>query len=378
MTFDFVSDPKFKELLRRDYQELKNCMDVKAAKSVLVLSGSIIEALLIEFFLQFQPKGYTPKSIHGLTFEQLLDLAESEKLLTKREKNLAWVIKDYRNLIHPGREIRKAEKFSIKDAEISHSLIGIIVSAIEVKYREDYGYTADEVINKLKTDWQFRSVYEKVILKLNQTERIKLLAKLIEAEIYEKSFWDNFLGEGYIPKKDYNNLESAKEFVNVLKPLVPTDVIVGYLKQMINEIEAGDQTKAFSLFNLFHEELGYLPPDEIESAVVYIFSLFSSILEKCGDMNSEKTFSTIGKYVKSGKEKQALKEFSIFCAVHFDKNSLQTEMELFEQVYNASTEDNKQFISEEMKKFLSPVENLPGNIREGFYAAAVTQGIIKK
>jgi hypothetical protein len=87
MTFDFVSDPKFKELLRRDYQELKNCMDVKAAKSVLVLSGSIIEALLIEFFLQFQPKGYTPKSIHGLTFEQLLDLAESEKLLTKREKN---------------------------------------------------------------------------------------------------------------------------------------------------------------------------------------------------------------------------------------------------------------------------------------------------
>jgi|GEM_PF-1413977 len=377
MTFEFVADPRFKELLLRDYKELKDCLEVGAAKSTLVLSGSIIEAMLIEYFLQFMPTGQTAVGIYKLTFEQLLNLAEAQDLLTKREKNLAWVIKDYRNLIHPGREVRKAEKFSIEDAEISVALVGIIAKAIENKYKLNYGYLANDIIQKLKYDWQFQAVFEKVILKLNQTERVRLLALLIETEIYEKSFWDNFLGEGYIPEKESSNLEATKEFVMAIKPLVPHEVIIHHLKQMVHEIETGDQTKAFALFNLFHEELNYLSKDEVDMVVAYIFSLFSSVLDNCSDLINERTFSTIGNHIASARTQKALKEFGIFCAVNFGGKSLNTEMELFDQVYNSLSNGNKEFLSNELKDFLSPVERLPVNIKDGFLKEILTRGIIK-
>lgn len=377
MTFEFVADPKFKELLQRDYKELKACLKIPATKSVLVLSGSIIEAMLIEYFLQFMPAGQTAASIYKLTFEQLLDLAESQGLLTKREKNLAWVIKDYRNLIHPGREIRKAEKFSIDDANISHSLIGIVSTAIEDKYKQTYGYVAEDIIQKLKNDWQFRSVFDKVVIKLNQTERVKLLSMLIKAELYDKSFWDTFLGEGEIPEKEHSNLDSTKEFVVAIKPLVPHEIIIKHLKQLVNEIETGDQTKAFILFNLFHEELSYLSKDEVDMVVVYIFSLFSSILEHSSDLAEEKTFSTIGNYIASAQTQKALIEFGLFCAVNFGGKKFQSEIELFDQVYNALSNENKALLQAELTSFLSPVENLPSDIKDGFFKEMLARGIIK-
>lgn len=378
MTFEFISDKKFQELLERDYQELESCINVKATKSVLVLSGSIIEALLIEFFLQFLPTGFTREKIFRLTFQDLLDLAEKEALLTQREKNLAWVIKDYRNLIHPGKEIRKEEKFDFESAQISLSLVKIIVTAIRNKYSSSYGYTAKEVIDKLENDWNFRTVYGKVILKLNQTERVNLFHKLIENEFYEKNYWDCFLREGLIPQRtSYTNLEYTKPFLLELKPLVSIDLIKDNLKQLLKEVETGDSVKAFSLYNLFHEELNLLTKDEIESIIVYIFSMFSDVLEKCADLVEEKTYSTIGKYIETDKARIALKDFAIFSMVHFDnKDGYSKEMDLFEQVFNSLNQTDKEFLQKEMTVFLSPFDKLPPNVVRGFLQPAIQRKII--
>ncbi len=378
MTFEFISDKKFQELLERDYQELESCISVKATKSVLVLSGSIIEALLIEFFLQFLPTGFTREKIFKLTFQELLDLAEKETLLTQREKNLAWVIKDYRNLIHPGKEIRKEEKFDFESAQISLSLVKIIVTAIRNKYSSSYGYTAKEVVDKLENDWNFRTVYGKVILKLNQTERVNLFRKLIENEFYEKNYWDCFLRDGMIPQRtSYTNLEYTKPFLLELKPLVSTDLIKDNLKQLLKEVETGDSVKAFSLYNLFHEELNLLTKDEIESIIVYIFSMFSDVLEKCSDLVEEKTYSTIGKYIETDKARTALKDFAVFSMVHFDnKDGYSKEMDLFEQVFNSLNQTDKEFLQKEMTTFLSPFDKLPPNIVRGFLQPAIQRKII--
>lgn len=379
MTFEFISDKKFQELLERDYQELESCIRVKATKSVLVLSGSIIEALLIEFFLQFLPTHFTREKIFKLTFQDLLDLAEKETLLTQREKNLAWVIKDYRNLIHPGKEIRKEEKFDFESAQISLSLVKIIVTAIRNKYSSSYGYTAKEVVDKLENDWNFRSVYGKVILKLNQTERVNLFRKLIENEFYEKNYWDCFLRDGMIPQRaSYTNLEYTKPFLLELKPLVSTDLIKDSLKQLLKEVETGDSVKAFSLYNLFHEELNLLNKDEIESIIVYIFSMFSDVLEKCSDLVEEKTYSTIGKYIETDEARTALKDFAVFSMVHFDnKDGYSKEMDLFEQVFNSLNQTDKEFLQKEMTTFLSPFDKLPPNIVRGFLQPAIQRKIIK-
>jgi hypothetical protein len=378
MTFEFISDKKFQELLERDYLELENCINVKATKSVLVLSGSIIEALLIEYFLQFLPVGFTQEKIFKLTFQELLDLAEKEALLTQREKNLAWVIKDYRNLIHPGKEIRKEEKFDFESAQISLSLVKIIVAAIRAKYSISYGYTSKEIIDKLENDWNFRTVYGKVILKLNQTERIKLFHKLIQNEIYEKSYWDCFSREGVIYQRaSYTNLEYTKPFLLELKPLVSIELVKENLKQLLKEVETGDRVKAFSLYNLFHEELNLLTKDEVESVVVYFFSMFSEVLERCSDLVEEKTYSTIGKYIETEKARTALKDFTVFCMANFDnKDGYSKEMDLFEQVFNSLNQTDKEFLQKEMIADLSPFEKLPPSMVRGFLQPAIQRKII--
>ncbi|UYQ92195.1 hypothetical protein MKQ68_19085 [Chitinophaga horti] len=376
MTFDFVADNQFRELLQRDYKELKACQSVGAAKSVLVLAGSIVEALIIEYFLQFLPEGFSAARINRLSFEDLLNLAETQNLLTKRQKNLAWVIKDYRNLVHPGKEVRKAEKFSMEDAEISISLVGIVTNAIEDKYSATYGYKANEILNKLRMDWQYRSVFSKVAMKMNQTERIKLLDKLVLEDDYQKSFWDPFLPEGYIPQKDTVRIEASKEFVQVVKRLVPNETVMQHLRQMLHEIEAGEQVKAFVRFNLFHEELNYLHPDEIEIVVVYIFSLFKNLLLDVNVLAEEQTYATIGKYVGSEQTKSVLFDFVTFCIVSFGGVNFKFEMELFDQVYYALPQDVREYINQEIHTSLSPFDTLPPKIRDGIFKEFLSRGIV--
>lgn len=110
MNFDFISDKNFRELLIRDYQELKDCEESKATKSILILSGSIMEAVLTEYFIQFPPLGKSENQILTASLSDLITLAKEEKVISETEKNLASVVKDFRNLIHPGREIRKKQK----------------------------------------------------------------------------------------------------------------------------------------------------------------------------------------------------------------------------------------------------------------------------
>ncbi len=237
LNFDFISDKNFRELLIRDYKELKICISSKSIKSVLVLSGSIIEAVLTEYFLQFPPNGKTEPQILSSTLNNLIDWAVQEGVISEKEKNLAGVVKDYRNLIHPGREIRKGEKFDLDSATISESVLNIIVDSVKSVYLEKYGYSADEVFEKLKKDWHFQSIFDKVILKLNQNERSALLEYLVDFDSWEKSKWECFMQEGLIPEYEIYNLEDVKPFILILKPLVPSDLTKSYLAKMIKEIE---------------------------------------------------------------------------------------------------------------------------------------------
>jgi hypothetical protein len=375
MNFDFISDKKFRELLIRDFQELKNCIESKSVKSVLVLSGSIIEAVLTEFFIQFPPNGKTEQQILSSTLNNLIDWAAQEGVISEKEKNLASVVKDYRNLIHPGREIRKGEKFDFDSAKISESVLNIIIDSVKSVYLEKYGYSAEEVFEKLKKDWHFQSIYDKVILKINQNERGKLLAYLIDFDRWEKSKWECFMEDGPILEYETYNLEDVKPFILQLKPLVSSDLIKSNLAKMIKEIETGESLKAYSLFHLFHENLDFLIEDEQELVVIYMLNIYSTVLEENKNVIADKTFSTIGKYIKTDNSKKALKNFIEFCAVHFHYKNIKSEMDLLEQVFNSLSPDIKTEAEIHLTKYLSPAENLPFDIKT-FYEEALERNLI--
>lgn len=375
MNFEFISDKRFRELLERDYQELQICLESKAVKSVLVLSGSIIEAMLTEYFIQFPPTGLNEAQILKSTLNELINWAVQENVISDKEKNLASVVKDYRNLIHPGREIRKDEKFDIESASIAYSVLSIILSSVKLKYVEKYGYSADEVFEKLKKDWYFQSIYDKVILKLNHNERTKLLNHLVDFEIWEKSFWECFQEEGIAVDRNISNLENVKPFVVKLKPLVPNTIIKEYLQKMIQEIETGESLNAYSLYNLFHEDLDILSNEEKELVVIYLLHLFSNVLEKSGVVGNDKTYSTIGKHITSDKLKEELIEFISFCVANFYPKKIEEEMDILEQVFNSLPDEIKTEADKHLVAYLAPVDKLPPDIRI-FYDEAVKRKII--
>ncbi|MCG8838984.1 DUF4145 domain-containing protein [Tenacibaculum dicentrarchi] len=375
MNFDFISDKNFRELLIRDYQELKNCIESKSIKSVLVLSGSIIEAVLTEYFIQFPPNGKTEPQILSSTLNNLIEWAVQEGVISEKEKNLAGVVKDYRNLIHPGREIRKGEKFDFDSAKISESVLNIIVDSVKTVYLEKYGYSADEVFEKLKKDWHFQSIFDKVILKLNQNERSKLLGYLIDFDKWEKSKWECFMQEGPMEEYEVYDLEDVKPFILKLKPLVSSDLIKSNLAKMIKEIETGESINAYSLFHLFHENMDLMSEDEQEIVVIYMLNIYTTVLDENKNVIADKTFSTIGKYIKTDKSKNALKDFIDFCAVHFSHKRIKSEMDLLEQVFNSLSADVKTQAETHLTSFLSPIENLPPNIKI-FYDEALERNMV--
>lgn len=376
MNFDFISDSNFREVLTRDYLELNKCFENKCTKSTLVLSGSIIEAILTEFFLQFPPKGKTDAQILNSTLNDLLNWALSENVISDKEKNLAGVVKDYRNLIHPGREIRKGEKFSQESANISVSVLNIIIDSVKTVYLQKYGYSAEEVFEKLKKDWHFKSIFDKVIIKLNQNERVKLLSLLVEFDKYEKSQWECFLEDGPISKFELFDLEDVKPLILQLKPLISVEIIKSYLQKMIKEIETGNSLDAYSLFNLFHENMDLLSSDEQELIVIYFLNLFDKISEESLIIIQEQTYSTIGKYIRSKNTVKELKEFLRYCAVHFNHKSITKEMDLIEQIFNSLSPEIKNEAEKSLIDFLSPVENLPEDIKV-FYQEALRRNYIK-
>jgi tyrosine-protein phosphatase YwqE len=48
-TFDFIAHKGFRASLENDYREMEHCLNGEAWKSVQVLAGSMVEALLIDF-----------------------------------------------------------------------------------------------------------------------------------------------------------------------------------------------------------------------------------------------------------------------------------------------------------------------------------------
>jgi len=124
-----------KEMLRRDLKENAIAIITKSYKSALVLSGSIIEAVLLEKLKSLGLKNLEikkgnkkiKKKLESLDLNELLEIAKENDLIDETLLHLAHGVRGFRNLIHPGVEYRKK---SIKVSEENVSLAWTIVKKI--------------------------------------------------------------------------------------------------------------------------------------------------------------------------------------------------------------------------------------------------------
>lgn len=103
---DLISETKakyLKEIIDDDIREIDACRKVGALKACIVLSGSVLEAVLLEWIADLQ--GKKPTNIKLKLFAIIDELIEQGVLLDPKGPN-AHFIRKQRNVVHPTNMLR--------------------------------------------------------------------------------------------------------------------------------------------------------------------------------------------------------------------------------------------------------------------------------
>jgi hypothetical protein len=129
--FPFVKDHKLRKILERDYNEIQRNFVARCWKSAIILSGSCIEAVLLDLLLknEIRAKGSSkaPKKpdLKSWDLADLIDVVVDLGLVRGVEK-LSHSVREYRNLVHPGNEIRKGLRCEQEEAKIAIEVLNIL------------------------------------------------------------------------------------------------------------------------------------------------------------------------------------------------------------------------------------------------------------
>lgn len=183
-TFDFINGEDFRLSLEADYQELNLAMQAKAWKTVHVLAGSIIEAILIDYLVTSEYQKKSSFDPLKMTLAQAISACREENVSSEKTEHLSHVIRSYRNLIHPGRSVRLGEIANEQGAIIAHALIEIIVEEIAANKKQNYGYTAEQIITKLEQDYTAIAILEHLLKETSEYEKERLLLSVIPKQYF--------------------------------------------------------------------------------------------------------------------------------------------------------------------------------------------------
>lgn len=118
-----IKDKDLQEILLRDLRECVICISTKQNKAATIMCGSIIEALLLAKILEIEIIKYDISDIKSnknsinyavtdMGLNELLYVAEKENLICECNYHLSHYARDFRNVVHPSKEIRSKQTIS--------------------------------------------------------------------------------------------------------------------------------------------------------------------------------------------------------------------------------------------------------------------------
>ena len=132
LLFPFVHESKLREIVERDYVELQRAFVALCWKSVIILSGGAMEAILTDLLLDRESDAKAASSaprksdITKWDFADLINVAVELKLITSGVSKLSHPIREYRNLVHPGNELRNKLEFGPEEARIAIEVLNML------------------------------------------------------------------------------------------------------------------------------------------------------------------------------------------------------------------------------------------------------------
>jgi hypothetical protein len=132
LNFSFMHDKPLREIVERDYPELLVAFSASCKKSSLVLAGSIIEAILLDFVTHnaaaARAATSAPRNADPLrwTLEELINVSVELRPTLAPIQTMSHGVRQYRNLVHPAAEIRGNLRVEIEEARVAISLVAIL------------------------------------------------------------------------------------------------------------------------------------------------------------------------------------------------------------------------------------------------------------
>lgn len=132
-SFHFISNDAIRKILERDYTEIQKSVIASNWKSVILLSGGSIEAILLDCLERDSASAIASSKAPGETdlkkwhLNDLIAVAEQENITGTNIAKLSHSVREYRNLIHPGVEIRQGLKVEPEEARIALEILNMLI-----------------------------------------------------------------------------------------------------------------------------------------------------------------------------------------------------------------------------------------------------------
>lgn len=130
--FAFINNSDLRAIIERDYSEIQRGYIAQCWKSVIILSGGAIEAILADLLIQNQDRASAAKSapknsdITHWDLSELIKVAVELSLVSAGVEKLSNPMREYRNLVHPGNELRNKLRFGAEEAKIALEVLNIV------------------------------------------------------------------------------------------------------------------------------------------------------------------------------------------------------------------------------------------------------------
>jgi len=140
-SFSFIKDADLRQIIERDYKELALVLFPGGAwKSTVIMAGSILEAILFDVLAadpatrtKAQASPVAPKGpMEDWRLEYLIKVAADIGVLpAKRALTFDQVLRDYRNFVHPKKEVRSGHPCREGEAQLAIGGLNAVCDLLE-------------------------------------------------------------------------------------------------------------------------------------------------------------------------------------------------------------------------------------------------------
>ena len=256
--FDFIVRRQLRQTLESDYQELVKCYDAQAWKAVHILAGSIIEAILVDYVIS--ENLMADDNAVKTPLAKLVEVCRERGLISDRVSSLMTVIREWRNLVHPGRMLRLDETVDKDSAHVARAVVNMIVKEIEAARRNSYGLTAKQLVAKLRTDPSAISIIFPLLFSLNVAE----MEEFITIEIPALCAEANHVSSQLLWEYKGAILETISRSYRAALSIAPEAVREKAARRFAQLVREGSEDDiALYAGELFiAQDMNYLPPNE--------------------------------------------------------------------------------------------------------------------